>query len=246
VLPLAKQNAYRERYKHRRPGWRTSGELLESCVRSHLHPRVAVLDLGCGRGGVMDLYWRDVRLAVGADGDRSSLLDRPSGMRCVWSRAETLPFADETFDLVVAVWLLEHLPDPAAVWKELARVLVSASPSRPGGHVVFVTPNVRHPLVWCNRLSRIAPALQRRLIPRLYGRLAADTFPVHYHANSSAGLRALAAAHGFQVRSLEAVADPSYLTFNDFAFELAMLAETLLPPDRRIHLVGDFVKVTSV
>ncbi|MBF8283890.1 MAG: hypothetical protein HW378_2805, partial [Anaerolineales bacterium] len=33
MLPLSKQNAYRERYKALRPGWRTSGEEFEALTR---------------------------------------------------------------------------------------------------------------------------------------------------------------------------------------------------------------------
>jgi 2-polyprenyl-3-methyl-5-hydroxy-6-metoxy-1,4-benzoquinol methylase len=49
--------------------------------------------------------------------------------------AEWLPFADETFDTVVAADILEHLYDPLALLREIRRVL------RPGGKAVFETPN---------------------------------------------------------------------------------------------------------
>src|SRR2546430_13636609 len=35
-LPLAVQNAYRERYRAIRPEWRSSGDQLEAMVRSHV------------------------------------------------------------------------------------------------------------------------------------------------------------------------------------------------------------------
>lgn len=43
-----------------------------------------------------------------------------------------LPFADATFDRVHCSWLLEHVPSPAAVLKDVRRVL------RPGGFCQFV------------------------------------------------------------------------------------------------------------
>src|SRR5665213_3490487 len=58
LLPLDTQDAYRDRYRAMRPGWRSSGEQLEALVRSHLTPQSHVLDLGCGRGGVVELFWR--------------------------------------------------------------------------------------------------------------------------------------------------------------------------------------------
>ncbi len=75
MLPLSKQNVYRERYKTLRPGWRTSGEEFEALTRQHIGPGVRVLDLGCGRGGVMELFWREVKLSVGLDPDHASLVE---------------------------------------------------------------------------------------------------------------------------------------------------------------------------
>jgi SAM-dependent methyltransferase len=48
--------------------------------------------------------------------------------------AQTLPFADATFDAAFCVNLLEHVPDPKAVANEVARVL------SPGGVFVVITP----------------------------------------------------------------------------------------------------------
>src|SRR5438270_10967665 len=77
-LPLPVQNAYRERYRAIRPGWRSSGDQLEAIVRSHATPSSRVLDLGCGRGGVVELIWREVELAAGLDPDPPSLTDHRS------------------------------------------------------------------------------------------------------------------------------------------------------------------------
>lgn len=48
--------------------------------------------------------------------------------------AAALPFADEFFDTIVCTETLEHVADPAAVVREMARVL------KPGGHVILTTP----------------------------------------------------------------------------------------------------------
>src|SRR5205085_3341428 len=80
-LPLAVQNAYRERYRAIRPKWKSSGDQLEAMVRSHVTPQSRLLDLGCGRGGVVELFWGDVELAAGLDPDSPSLNEhRAQGM----------------------------------------------------------------------------------------------------------------------------------------------------------------------
>ena len=49
-------------------------------------------------------------------------------------RAEELAFPDDSFDAVVSVHAIEHIPDLAGAFAEMARVL------RPGGRALFVYP----------------------------------------------------------------------------------------------------------
>jgi SAM-dependent methyltransferase len=237
LLPLDAQNAYRERYRAMRPSWRSSGEQLESLVRTHLTPKSHILDLGCGRGGVVELFWREVRLAAGLDPDVPSLVEhRAPGMPVIRGRGENLPFAAASFDLIVCLWVLEHLDRPEVVFKEIRRVL------RPGGHFVFLTPNLRNPLLLMNRLAKALPQLQRCIVPRLYGRREDDTFPVRYRANTAAAIRAQAARSGLEVVTLTAVADPTYLALNPLMFRASVLAERLSPEGWGVHLLGDLAR----
>ena len=221
-----------------RPGWSSSGEQIEALVRGHLTPDSRVLDLGCGRGGMLELFWRDVGLAAGLDPDSRSLVEhRAPGMPVVTGRGEAIPFAGESFDLVVCVWVLEHLRSPETVLREVHRVL------RPKGHFVFLTPNLRNPLLAFNRLGRALPLLQRRLVPRLYGRVEADTFAVLYRANTEGAIRSLAERSGLEVATLRAVPDPTYLAFNRFMFRASVMSEGLMPRGWGVHLVGDLVRL---
>ncbi|TAN34629.1 class I SAM-dependent methyltransferase [bacterium] len=237
LLPLTLQNTYRARYRAMRPEWRSSGDQLEALVRGRLTRESRVLDLGCGRGGVVELFWRDVRLAAGLDPDSPSLAEhRAPGMPIIRGVGESLPFADGAFDLIVCLWVLEHLKAPQTVLAEVRRVL------RPGGHFVFLTPNLSNPLLLLNRIGKALPGLQRRLVPRLYGRVEADTFPVQYRANSARALRALAAASGLRVAELRAVPDPTYLALNRLMFRAAVLSERVMPRSWGVHLLGDLTR----
>src|SRR5438094_9497966 len=141
-LPLAVQNAYRERYRAIRPEWRSSGDQLEAMVRSHATAKSRVLDLGCGRGGVVELFWRDVRFAAGLDPDSPSLNEhRAPGMPVIRVVGEKLPFVVESFDLIVCLWVLGHLQNPVTMMREVKRVLMS------GGHFVFLTSNMCNPIM---------------------------------------------------------------------------------------------------
>jgi SAM-dependent methyltransferase len=237
LLPLDAQNAYRDRYSRLRPGWRPSGDQLESIVRGYVTRDSNVLDLGCGRGGVAEVIWRDVRLAAGVDPDMASLTGhRVQGMPVVRAVAGNLPFASDSFDIVVSVWVLEHLADPLEAFIEVRRVL------RPGGHFIFLTPNLRNPLTVMNRLGKALPALQRRLVPRVYGRDEADTFPVQYRANTERDIKTFAQASGLRVQEMRVVADPTYLAMNGIMFSASVMSERVMPKGWGVHLLGDLVR----
>jgi 2-polyprenyl-6-hydroxyphenyl methylase/3-demethylubiquinone-9 3-methyltransferase len=120
-----------------------------------------VLDAGCGGG----LVARELAAAgaevVGVDRSLGSLgvARRAVGTRFrpAQGRLERLPFADGSFDAVVAADVLEHLPDLPAAVTELARVLA------PGGSLVFDTVN-RTPWSWFTAVFGLEQVL--RMVPR--------------------------------------------------------------------------------
>jgi SAM-dependent methyltransferase len=241
LLPLTLQNSYRARYRAMRPDWRSSGDQVEALVRGYLTQDSRVLDLGCGRGGVVELFWRDVKLAAGLDPDSPSLTEhRAQGMPILRGVGEHLPFAGESFDLVVCLWVLEHVRQPLTVLSEVARVL------RPGGHFVFLTPNLRNPLLLLNRIGKVLPSVQTRFVSRFYGRRESDTFAVQYRANTVGILRALAQESGLEVAELRVVQDPTYLALNGFMFTTSVMAERLMPKTWGVHLLGDLTKGAAV
>ena len=233
MLSLERQNAWRAEYAATHPGWQPATELFAARVRAALDPTARLLDLGCGRGGLVEQLAHPTAQIVGLDPDFDSLRQhRLPALPRAASAGDGLPFVAGAFDVVAASWLLEHLPRPAVTFGEVARVL------RPGGAFVFITPNARHPLAWANRLAGRLGRAQGRLVNRLYGRAEADTFPTVYRANSAAALAALCAASGLVLESLACVADPTYLAFNRPIYRAVVAVEDRLPAARRIHLVG--------
>ena len=98
--------------------------------------RARLLDVGCGTGGsslVLSRYGRAFALDRAAASFKISM-DRPYAERVIARFGEPLPLASDTFDVVCALDILEHLDDDLAGARELHRV------TRPGGHVIVFTP----------------------------------------------------------------------------------------------------------
>lgn len=238
MISLDKQERYRQLYKKLKPGYRTSGQIYESLVASHIASETRVLDAGCGRVGVLNLFKDKAGLAVGLDAALSSLRDNLGLDHLVAGDLKAMPFADGSFDLVISSWVIEHLKAPDAAFAEIARIL------RHGGYFVFLTPNAWNYVVLLGRL--IPTWLQCRLVPRVYGRSEADTFPVAYRANTKGRLDEKLGQVGLQCEEFHYIGDPSYIAFNSFFFRLGMLIErlTTLRPLRalKVHLVASYVK----
>lgn len=100
-----------------------------------------LLDIGCGLGLLALALNSDTQyIGVDPDGPTASvamnlLRSRRSSGLVIRASGEKLPFADGSFDLVTSFQVLEHMSDPAAALKEVARVL------RKGGMAYITLPN---------------------------------------------------------------------------------------------------------
>jgi len=238
MMPLEKQDRYRAIYHNMKPGYKHSGYIYEVLVKSHLTPQARVLDAGCGRGGVIELYAEKVGQAVGLDTDFVSLREHRCLKQLVVGSLATMPFPRDLFDLIVCSWVVEHLEEPDAVFREMARVL------KEGGHLLLLTPNAWSYVTIINRLFP-AP-LRSGLVRTIYGRQSKDTFPPFYRANSKGRLDGKLRLAGLKSEEFYYVGDPSYIAFNDAFFKLGVLLERLtdLPPLRplKVHLVASYRK----
>ena len=84
-----------------------------------------LLDVGCGTGWFSARFAQVGLQVTGLDPDRAVLdfaRQRYPSIRWIEGRGERLPFADHTFDHVVAVTSLCFVQDPAAVLREMWRV----------------------------------------------------------------------------------------------------------------------------
>jgi ubiquinone/menaquinone biosynthesis C-methylase UbiE len=85
-----------------------------------------ILDLGCGTGMFLNELSNRAKFVVGADASLEMLKlakGRVREARLVQADADSLPFADGSFDAIVSVTLLQNMPDPEATVREVARVI---------------------------------------------------------------------------------------------------------------------------
>ncbi len=156
---------------------------LELCG---LRPGQRVLDLA---GGTGDLASRQAR-RVGDSGQviladinaemlqrgRDRLIDegRVGNVQCIQCNAETLPFADASFDLVTIAFGLRNVTDKSAALASMQRVL------RPGGRLCVL--EFSHPL--CEPLEKVYDLYSFHILPRLGELIARDSGSYRYLAES--------------------------------------------------------------
>jgi SAM-dependent methyltransferase len=203
-------------------------------INALLRPDSEVLDFGAGRGAWTDIpladYSRNLRAfhervgrVVGVDVD-PAIKDNPALAEAqVIAPGDPIPYADESFDLVVADYVLEHVSqkDAPGVADEVMRVL------RPGGWFAARTPN-KWGLIGLG--ARAVPNhLHTRVLEKLQpGRKAEDVFPVEYHMNTQRDLRALFGRHNLVVYGH--ASEPTYFGSSRSAWRAAQLLDRMTPP----------------
>lgn len=117
--------------------------MIEAIVEDYLGSTVrdmAILDIGCGNGGIATHFANKGNRVRGVDiEDKRAEETRDFDFTLVDS--EHLPFEADTFDLVFSHHVIEHVPNQRLHLEEIRRVV------RPDGLCYLATPNKSSPLM---------------------------------------------------------------------------------------------------
>jgi SAM-dependent methyltransferase len=117
-------------------------------------PAGTALDVGCGTGALAARVAQLGFDVVGLDPSEEMLerlRARASDVRTVMGSGDALPFADDTFDLVLSVAVMHHIaagPDVRRTLSEMVRV------TKPSGRVLVWDHNPRNPY-WGRLMARV-------------------------------------------------------------------------------------------
>lgn len=209
---------------------RVERRLLDEALR----PGTVALDAGCGRTTRLRDYRDRITRLVGVDRDEVAGRENPFLDEFVPADLDdSLPFDADSFDLVYANFVVEHLQQPALGFAEWRRVL------RPGGRLVLLTSNRASPLM---AVGEKLPQGVRLLIKRRgAGAEERDVYPTRYLANTPQRLAAVVAAAGFEPVAVEYVG-----TLHRYAARVPpvkwvlMGVERGLPAGRRSTIVASY------
>ena len=98
---------------------------VESFAQQYHLSDKKVLEIGSGTGSLQDIVPDYTGL------DLAASVARYYHKPFVTASATDLPFADDTFDAIWTIWVLEHVPEPERAMVEMRRVL------KPGGLLLF-------------------------------------------------------------------------------------------------------------
>jgi SAM-dependent methyltransferase len=203
-------DATRERY--RKAYWEGQLDLIAQMTAPYKRPDGVVLDVGCGFGKnahrFADGMGRYIGLNIDAEELAKARATHPDP-RFEFYQGDAMdmrPIADGSVDLVVMIFVLEHIADPPRLWRELRRVL------RPGGGVLFVAPNLMNAssvvIKWLPDSARL------RLKRFLTGKDEPPDYPIYYRCNTVGRMDRMGAEFGFERDQLEMTSSLGYL----FAF----------------------------
>ncbi len=192
----------------------TSMSVYHDLISKAVEPGMTVLDVGCGRGAIAPYSWHqhtNIKL-WGIDPDPTAAENPHLESFTLLTDDPNWQIPSGTVDLAICRYVLEHVEDPTAFFRNLSRVL------KPGGKFIFLTPNRWHPAMIASHwmpygLKQRILALTKRADPH-------DVFPTCYLLNSARTVKQAAQRCGLDIVDLQTreIQPCGYLDFSVLGF----------------------------
>ena len=194
-------------------------QLFRKRLLKHISATSRVLDFGAGRGKLEQMNFKGVAEFVAGIDVEKDVFQNPylDEAKLLDLSTNRIPYDDNTFDLVFADNVMEHVPDPDTVFSEIRRVL------RPGGVFLAKTPNKWH---YVPTLARLTPLWFHRFYNKLRSRAESDTFPTLYRCNTRSSVKHFALKADYSIVDIATIEGrPEYLRIFSITYVLGMLYE---------------------
>ena len=176
------------------PGYRQRWELYDGILKCLTGPKAGWLDAGCGENNAIEEF--PCRITVGMDvyRHRNALYHTPTHL--VLGSLDTIPFRDTSFTLVTLNTVVEHIREPAEVFKEIHRVL-----DHDGCMLIHTTKLLSPPVL----LGKLLPQrLRRYFFSHVFGVYHSEIFKAYHKVNTPQALKSI---KGFRVEKFYSVQD---------------------------------------
>lgn len=161
--------------------------MVANAIAARNLSNVVLVDVGCGNGDLLPLVAQRCRRYVGVDAVRYEGLPASAEFIAAdLNDCAALSVGDAQADVVVAVETIEHLENPRAFMRLLARL------ARPGGWIIVTTPN-----------QRSALSLATLMTKGQHSQFQDVHYPAHITALLDIDLRRMAAEIGLDQVSID-------------------------------------------
>ncbi len=206
------------------PGYKSPFVQFNGLARKYTNKDALIFHAGCGSDISIGLK-QATKNVIGMDREIWIKNNSDLGLAILGDLSINLPFDSESFNFVLARWVLEHLEEPGEFFCEAARVL------KPGGYLLVLTPNLWNYATFITRMSPFG--FQKWFIKQILHQEPDEVFKTYYCANTRKRLRSLAKGAGLRETQLLMIeGSPNLLGFSPITFLIGVLYERIVMSSR--------------
>ncbi len=175
--------------------WRKHVQMFDEVVNQYKNREGVFVDGGCGRERFLQRYSENFKYCLGFDIRLDRGQHNSDNVYYSYGDLEYIPLKDDSVDVFLTNFVLEHIKHPERFFDEVCRVI------KPNGVFVSWTPNANSP---AGTLLRILPVSMTRTLKRLLLK-SPEYCPTFYRANSVSKLDRMMRKAGFLRTNLQLI-----------------------------------------